>query len=74
MTTIVQAIYENQTLQLNAPLPLQNGAIIEVTLNLPEATPPAPCKRFSWEDGPILASDSYAGDIADEVRRQRDGE
>ncbi len=72
MTTVIHAIYENQTLQLDAPLPIQNGATIEITLNLPE--PPAPRKRFTWEDGPILPSDSYTGDIADEVRRQRDGE
>ena len=49
MTTIVHAVYENQTLQLDAPLPVQNGAMIEVILNVPE--PPATRKRFSWENG-----------------------
>lgn len=46
MTTVVQAIYENQTLRLDAPLPLQNGATIEVTLNLPAPIPAASRKRF----------------------------
>lgn len=71
MTTVVQAVYENQTLQLDAPLPLQNGATIEITLNLPE--PPAPRKRFSWEDGPILPGDG-TNSLTDELRRQRDEE
>ena len=35
---------------------------------------PALRKRFSWEDDPILPGDSYSGDIAEEVRRQRDEE
>ncbi len=73
MTTTVRAVYENQTLRLDAPLPFPNGAAIEVTLNLPEPTPDSR-KRFSWEDGPILPGDGYAGDITEEVRRQRDEE
>ena len=73
MITIVQAVYENQNLRLDAPLPIKNGATIKVTLNLEEQEA-APRKRFSWEDGPILASDGYTGDLSDEVRRQRDGE
>jgi predicted DNA-binding antitoxin AbrB/MazE fold protein len=73
MSTVVRATYENQALHLEAPLPIQEGATIEVTLNLPE-TLPIPRKRFSWEKGPILHKDSYSGDIADEVRRQRDRE
>lgn len=72
MTTIVQAVYENQVLRLNAPLPLLEGATIEVTLDLPEpATPPR--KRFVWEDGPVLPGDG-TNSLTDELRRQRDGE
>ena len=72
MTTIVHAIYENQTLRLDAPLPVRDGDTIEITLNLPE--PPAePRKRFSWEDGPILPGDG-TNSLTDELRRQRDGE
>ena len=73
MTTVVRATYENQALRLDAPLPIEEGATIEVTLNLPE-TIPLQRKRFTWEDGPILLKDSYAGNIVDEVRRQRDRE
>ena len=73
MTTIVRATYENQALHLDTPLPIQEGTTIEVTLNLPE-TLPLPRKSFSWENGPILLKDNYIGDIADEVRRQRDRE
>ena len=71
MTTVVQGVYENQTLRLDVPLPVQDGATIEVTLSLPE--PPAPRKRFSWEDGPILPGDG-TNILTDELRRQRDGE
>ena len=73
MTTTVRAIYENKVLRLEAPLPLKEGATIEVILNLPDELFRQP-KRFTWEDGPILRKDSYAGDVADEVRRQREGE
>ena len=72
MTTIVQAIYENQALRLEAPLPFTEGATIEVTLHLPEP-PAAPRKRFTWEDGPILPGDGTYR-LSDELRRQRDGE
>lgn len=71
MTTIVRATYENQVLRLDAPLPIQEGATIEVTLNLPDTVLISP-KRFTWEEGPLLLKDSFAGDIADEVRLQRD--
>ncbi len=72
MTTIVRATYEKQALRLDAPLPLTEGATIEVTLNLPE-TPSATRKRFTWEDGPILPGDG-TNSLTDELRRQRDGE
>ena len=72
MTTIVHAVYENQALRLDAPLPLSEDATIEVTLNLPE-TAPTPRKRFTWEDGPILPGDG-TNSLTDELRRQRDGE
>ena len=72
MTTVVHAIYENQTLYLDAPLPIENGITIEVTLSLQEAIP-VPRKRFSWEDGPILPGDG-TNSLTDELRRQRDGE
>lgn len=73
MTTIVRATYENQALHLDAPLPISEGATIEVTLNLPE-TIPVKRRRFTWEDGPILLKDSYTGDLTNEIRQQRDGE
>ena len=70
--TIVRAVYEKGTLHLDAPLPLAEGESIEVTLNLPTSLSTSR-KRFSWEEGSILPGDSYSGDIADEVCRQRDG-
>jgi predicted DNA-binding antitoxin AbrB/MazE fold protein len=73
MTTTVRAVYENQVLRLDVPLSIANGTAIEVILNLPEMLP-TPRNRFSWENGPVLPADSYSGDIADEIRRQRDAE
>ncbi len=73
MLTTLHAVYENQSLRLDAPLPLKNGETIEITLELKEQDA-APRKRFSWEDGPVLSNDSYAGNLSDEVRRQRDEE
>ena len=73
MTTTVRAVYENQVLRLAVPLSVEDGTAIEVTLNLPEPIR-VPGNRFSWENGPVLSVDSYSGDIADEVRRQRDTE
>ncbi len=72
MTTTVRAVYENQALRLDVPLPITEGATIEVTLSLPETTT-APHKRFTWEDGPILAGDG-TNSLTGELRRQRDGE
>ena len=72
MTTTIRATYENQTLHLDAPLPLMEGASIEVTLNLPEIDSHLR-KRFSWEDGPILPGDG-TNILTNELRRQRDGE
>ena len=72
MTTIVKAIYENQALRLDTPLPLLEGARIEVTVNLPESIPPKR-NRFSWENGPILQGDGTSR-LSEELRRQRDGE
>ncbi len=72
MITIVSAIYENGILRPKQPLPLKQGTVVEFPLNLPEeASVPA---RFSWEDGPILALDSFDGSVSDEIRRQRDEE
>ena len=72
MTTIVRAIYENQALRLEKPLPLSEGASIDVTVTLPETTPP-PRRRFTWQDGPTLPGDGTSR-LTDELRRQRDGE
>lgn len=72
MITIIHAVYENQSLRLPAPLPLKDGATIEVTLNLEEPIA-APRKRFSWEDGSVLPGDG-TNSLTDELRRQRDGE
>jgi len=72
MITIVSAIYENGILRPRHPLPLKQGTVVEFPLNLPEEdSVPA---RFSWENGPILASDSFDGSVSDEIRRQRDEE
>ena len=72
MTATIKAIYDNGILRLKQPLPLSQGQEIEFSLTLPE--PPPVSARFSWENGHVLASDSFAGSVSEELRRQRDEE